>query len=286
MLFIFHLSEIHVNIININAPIKANELNMNLDKICYKNTPIKGVIIRIDFLGRVAELNDSLPIPIVDVIKKSFPIAEAKEVIAKELQISNEKVTESNKNVREWHFHTEERNATLIIKEDFFAIQINNYISFEMINVVLKEIKDIFFSHYETLATRRLGLRYINEINLQEKNPLNWKRYINPKLISIFDATPSPDNIIRAFHNLELKFDDIILKFQYGIHNPDYPAIIKKKSFILDLDASFSGILKQHEIDDYITKQHTIIQNQFEFSITDNLRKHFGLNTPNNDRNN
>lgn len=256
---------------------------MNLDAICYKNTPIKRVIIKIDFLGRVAELNDSLPIPIVDVIKKSFPIAEAKEVIARELQISNEKVTENNKNVREWHFHTEERNASLIIKEDFFAIQINNYISFEKINVVLKEIKDIFFSHYTSLATRRIGLRYINEINLNEKNPLNWKKYINPKLISIFEATPDPDNIIRAFHNLELKYDDIALKFQYGVHNPDYPAIIKKKSFILDLDASFSGILKQHEIDDYLIKQHSVIQKQFEFSITDNLRKHFGLNIPNNE---
>ena len=143
---------------------------MNLDAICYKNTPIKRVIIKIDFLGRVAELNDSLPIPIM---------AEAKEVIARELQISNEKVTENNKNVREWHFHTEERNASLIIKEDFFAIQINNYISFEKINVVLKEIKDIFFSHYTSLATRRIGLRYINEINLNEKNPLNWKKYIH-----------------------------------------------------------------------------------------------------------
>jgi len=256
---------------------------MNLDAICYKDTPIKTVIIRIDFLGRVAELNDNLPLPIVEVIKKSFPIAEAKEVMARELQISNEKVTENNKNLREWHFHTQERNASLIIKEDFFAIEINNYISFEKINEVLKEIKDIFFSHYSSLATRRIGLRYINEININEKNPLDWKKYINAKLISVFEATPDPSNIIRAFHNLEMKYDDILLKFQYGVHNPDYPAIIKKKTFILDLDASFSGILKQHEIDDYLIKQHSVIQKQFEFSITDKLRTHFGLNKPKND---
>lgn len=256
---------------------------MNLDEICYKNTPIKRVIIKIDFLGRVIGLNDSLPKPIAEVIKMSFPIAEAKEVIARELQISNEKVTENNKNVREWHFHTKERNASLIITEDFFAIQVNNYISFEKINTVLKEIKDIFFSNYGELLCRRLGLRYINEINLNEKNPLDWKKYINPKLTSIFGATQDPDNIIRAFHNLEMKYDDIILKFQYGIHNQDYPAIIKKKTFTLDLDASFSGILKQHEIDDYILKQHSYIQKQFEFSITDKLRTHFGLKLSNND---
>ncbi|HBZ65753.1 MAG TPA: hypothetical protein DEO70_02875 [Bacteroidales bacterium] len=256
---------------------------MNLDEICYKNTPIKRVIIKIDFLGRVAELNDNLPLPIADVIKQSFPIAEAKDVVARELQISNEKVTENNKNVREWHFHTEERNATLIIEEDFFAIQINHYISFEKIMLVLKEIKDIFFTQYPKLLSRRLGIRFINEINLNEKNPFDWKKYINPKLTSIFEATQNPSNIIRAFHNLEVKYDDILLKFQYGMHNQDYPATIKKKTFILDLDASFSGILKQHEIDIYLLKQHSIIQKQFEYSITDKLRSYFGLKLPNND---
>lgn len=251
---------------------------MNLDIICYKNTPIKRVIIKIDFLGRVPELNDNLPVEIAEVIKKSFPIAEARNVIAKELQISNDAVKENNKNLREWHFHTAERNATLIIKEDFFAIQINNYISFEKVFIVFQEIKNVFYNHYSDLLSRRIGLRYINEINIDEKNPLDWSNYINPKLTSIFEVTHEPENIIRAFHNLEVKYEDILLKFQYGMHNQDYPAIIKKKTFILDLDASFSGILKQHELDDYFLKQHSIIQKQFECSITDNLRRYFGLN--------
>jgi uncharacterized protein (TIGR04255 family) len=251
---------------------------MNLDEICYKDTPIKRVIIKIDFLGRVPELNDTLPIPIADIIKKSFPIAEARNVVARELQISNDNVTQNNKSVREWHFHTEERNATMSIKEDSIAIQINNYISFQKINEVLIEIKNVFYGHYPGLLSRRLGLRYINEIGLQEANPLDWSKYINPNLISIFDATPDSQNIIRAFHNLELKYNDIQLKFQYGVHNPDYPAIVKKKVFILDLDAFFTGILKQHEIDDYLTKQHAIIQKQFEFAITPELREYFGLN--------
>ena len=77
---------------------------------------------------------------------------------------------------------------------------------------------------------------------------------------------------------LEIKNDEIMLKFQYGMSNPDYPALIKKKIFVLDLDASFTGILKHHEIESYIIKQHTVIQNQFEFSITEKLREKFELN--------
>lgn len=250
---------------------------MDLDKICYKNTPIKKVIFRIDFLGEVKELNELIPSQITDVIKNSFPIAEPKDLVARTLQISNNDVSDKNIKVKEWHFHTNERNATLIIKEDSFAILINNYISFEKIKEVLSEIIDVFFNHYKGLLSRRIGLRYVNEINIEGENPFDWDEYINSDLTSIFRVTATPKNIIRAFHNLEMKNDEILLKFQYGMSNPDYPALIKKKVFVLDLDASFTGILKHHEIDNFIVKQHSVIQSQFEYSITEKLREKFGL---------
>lgn len=250
---------------------------MNLDKICYTNTPIKKVILRVDFLVKVSELNESLPSEITDVIKNSFPIAEARNVIAKEFQISNVEITQNNKNIQEWSFHTAERNASLIIKEDSFSIDINNYISFNDILKVFTEIKNVFFTNYPNLISKRIGLRYINEIiiNEENQNPLDWTKHINSNLISIFKSTNEPSKIIRAFHNLELNYDDIMLKFQYGVHNSDYPAIIKKKVFILDLDAFYNGILKKDEIDKFVERQHKIIQEQFEFSITDNLREYY-----------
>lgn len=252
---------------------------MDLDKICYKDTPIKRVIFRLDFLQNVPELNETLPSAITDLIKTSFPIAEPKDIMAKQLQISKDDVKSNNVTSKEWHFHTKERNATLFIKEDSFAIQIQNYISFQEVFKVLMEIKDVFFSHYPKLLCRRMGLRYVNEINLTgETNPLEWDEYINKDLTYIFKATENPEKIIRAFHNLEVRHEEILLKFQYGINNADYPAVIKKKIFTLDLDASYSGILKQHEIDDYLKQQHLVIQKQFEFSITQKLREKFELN--------
>jgi hypothetical protein len=34
----------------------------------------------------------------------------------------------------------------------------------------------------------------------------------------------------RAFQNLELILQDVRIRFQYGMHNPDYPAPIKGSS--------------------------------------------------------
>lgn len=256
---------------------------MKLDEICYKHTPIKSVIVRIDFLESVPKLNDSLPTEILDVIRNSFPTTERRDLLARELQISDGKMTTNISNKKVWNFHTSEKSASLFITEDSFVIKVKDYISFEKIHEVLKEIKEIFFNYYANLRSKRLGLRYVNEINLKGNNPIDWKGYLNQDLIAIFKVSKHPEKIIRAFHNLEVRYDDIILKFQYGMHNQDYPAIIKKKTFILDLDAFHSGVLTQNEIDQYLTKQHSIIQTQFENSITEKLKRKFGLELPTRD---
>jgi uncharacterized protein (TIGR04255 family) len=56
------------------------------------------------------------------------------------------------------------------------------------------------------------------------------------------------------------------------MHNPDYPAPIKKKTFILDYDAYTSGILGKDELDIYISQFHLAIQKLFEGSITEKFR--------------
>ena len=78
--------------------------------------------------------------------------------------------------------------------------------------------------------------------------------------------------VSRVFHNVEYSFDDFNLRYQFGMHNPDYPAPIKKKSFILDLDAYYQGIQDKDEIQKNLDKYHDKIQEVFELSITDKLR--------------
>ena len=57
------------------------------------------------------------------------------------------------------------------------------------------------------------------------------------------------------------------------MHNPDYPAQIKKKIFILDMDVYFNGILNKSDILDHFPKFHSSIQDLFEDSITDAYRR-------------
>jgi len=56
------------------------------------------------------------------------------------------------------------------------------------------------------------------------------------------------------------------------MHNPDYPAPIKQKIFVLDLDAFKEGTLSFEEVNDIIPKLHQNIESLFEKAITPSLR--------------
>ena len=81
------------------------------------------------------------------------------------------------------------------------------------------------------------------------------------------------DKISRVFQVLDLNYGDMNLHFQYGMINPDFPAVIRKKVFILDYDAFCSGLKTESEIRENIYRFNIEIGNLFERCIKDKLRE-------------
>jgi uncharacterized protein (TIGR04255 family) len=69
-----------------------------------------------------------------------------------------------------------------------------------------------------------------------------------------------------------LKVDDIDIRVQAGMPNPDYPAVMKRPQFVLDLDAYVSLAHDLPQSGGYMDQAHEHIQALFERSITDRLR--------------
>jgi len=238
----------------------------------YKTNPLSDVIVRIDFLNAIDELSQAIPKKLAEIVKTIFPITESRELVAKELQISKENIKHKEERSTEWNFFNQERTKRFSITNKWAYIVYYRYEGFENLvqefNLILNNLYEI----YNELQVNRLGLRYINKIQLKRGLPYNWSGYLNKNLLCIFKVADSKENIIRAFHNLELIYDDFNLKFQYGMHNPDYPAPIKKKIFILDFDAYYGGLLQQEDIQEFLPRFHEKIQYLFEKSITDKYR--------------
>jgi uncharacterized protein (TIGR04255 family) len=84
---------------------------------------------------------------------------------------------------------------------------------------------------------------------------------------------PQPRQLTRLIQVAELKYDDLDMRFQFGMPNPDYPAMMKRPQFVLDLDAY---VQTAHDLGDslqYMEQAHGLIQGLFERSITDQLRE-------------
>ena len=72
----------------------------------------------------------------------------------------------------------------------------------------------------------------------------------------------------------EYRNEKMGLTFRYGMFNPDYPNRLRRNSFALDYDCySLETFDDANEIIRYIERAHGMIQNLFEKSITENMRK-------------
>ncbi len=249
-------------------------MNKQMKDIRYKENPITEAIARIDFLNVIIEFRTEIHLDLGNVIKKIFPITESKELISRELQIEpNKEVKQLETKSTEWNFYDKKRNKRLCITENSMFIVHNKYEKYENFHDDFDSILDALFKYKPEIQVKRFGVRYINNIENIAGNPFDWNEIVNNNLLTIFDIPNDKSLISRAFHNLELNCGDYNVRFQYGMHNPDYPAPIKKKVFILDFDAYYGGIMSKADIEEFFPKFHLSIQELFEKSITNKYRK-------------
>lgn len=147
-----------------------------------------------------------------------------------------------------------------------------------MISPFYAEIETIFGAFnqlYQTPIVNRIGLRYINEITLPDGNPLDWDTLINEKLIASVKACFDDHDMamVRSLHQVQILENDATMLFHYGLYNPDYPAVLTRRQFILDIDSFKIGTIPGNEVLSTFKQLNEICEKMFEESIEDGLRQ-------------
>lgn len=245
----------------------------------YRKPFLADVVARIDFAFPIVEFDNPLPPNFSSAIRKFFPVLEPNEVIAQGFRIdfdpeSGARASHEQTKEIEWRFFSTDRDKMLSVTRDFIVISYKSYESFAVLKNDFIGVLQELFKTKPDVQIRRFGLRYINIIDLNENQPTKWHIYLNPNLLSIFKVPPDSSLISRAFHSLQLNLErDVKMHFQYGMHNPDFPALIRRKQFVLDYDAYFEGLLQSiSEISEYLELFHDNIERLFEGSIKEKLR--------------
>lgn len=229
----------------------------------------------------MANIESILPTQIGKTIGPLFPIAEPHKAVHGEITISpHEKPITKETAFTQWTFHGLSREKTLVLDPKFIVISYNKYDRYETLKEEFEKIFMSIFKHYQDLQPQRLGLRYINKIKIDKNDPLDWKGTIKSELWSTIYFSSQPECLSRVFNNLEHNYGDFNLRFQFGIHNSDYPQPIKNKEFVLDYDAYSNISTEPKEIVSNFDKFHSAIQILFEKSITDKLRRRMNARRP------
>jgi len=188
----------------------------------YPHNYLDNVVVRIDFSSPLDELREIIPEDLNRGILEDFPILEPKERFEGEIKFDFSKGNETanqfcKEKYQEWVYYGKNREKELHITLKFFSITYLKYQSFEELRNDFLKISKLLFARSPSFGTKRLGLRYINKIVLNENRPTEWGKYLDKKLLCAFNVVEDKRLISRVFHTLIFNEDDIRITFQYGM---------------------------------------------------------------------
>jgi uncharacterized protein (TIGR04255 family) len=244
------------------------------DSVCYARTFLSEVAVQIDFLEPPDPLNGMvLPANIQAELKKNFPIYEPGSASSHELLFSEEGVAASREEFRQWVYHGKEREKTISLNKKQACIRASEYSTYETLKEdVLSPINAISTQDPEKYVSRT-GLRYVNIYPDLLSGMNDVSTYFSAMLSGPLASLDNAENCSRSFLITEYIYEDAKVRMQTGVYNPDYPARIKRRDFILDIDAYSDTPHQFAEVGKILDQLHQFIQVHFESSITEALRE-------------
>ena len=238
----------------------------------YETNFLTNVIVQLDYRPVVRFLNE-VPNDIIDELKNSYEFHQNK-ISSVNVNIATGAKIETI--IPVWEFVSKDADIDIQLTQNFLKFNCTKYTHFENLMSHVNKITKLLENDVQTF--NRVGLRYINQIDMDEENPTDWSNYINEALICNINSwcQDSKDKITRAMSQIVISEDDYSLNFNYGIYNPIFPNQMIQKQFILDFDC-YAKKIEMVEITQKLTELNAIITQSFEKSIKKPLRDKMGV---------
>lgn len=248
----------------------------------YESNFLEKVILKLDFenvsLAKIDEYSET--------ISSTFDIGNTRQGFEGSINIDVVGgVMEQSKQdlvIKEFS-STTKTEKKLTLSQKWISLEYNNR-SYTDSTELISDLKDFilpFLELFEVAIVNRVGLRYINQVSLDDNSePLQWDTYINKKLLQTLSfAKDTEFNLSRSFTQQFYKSGDMDIVSSSGIWNEDFPNTIAKKDFILDFDCSIAIPRGKEDInlEAEVKSFNALIEKLFESSIEDGLRTLMGV---------
>lgn len=247
----------------------------------YRHNYLTRVILRLDYdaIAVLREMNrvDAKP-PFSQRIADQFPVAAGKPTATLAVNIGpgGAGIQQQNTGVI-WEYRRVDNGTQVVtLAPETLTLDYgkNDFDHFPPFRDHSRLAIDALLAEYHPDHFNRIGLRYINEVNFNEGNPLDWDGLLHPNLIVAANAGAAEgDQIVRSMHQTVLRNGDYTTAFNYGLLNPDFPNALARRLFVLDYDCSRMGPIPAAEALATLDAGNTICESLFERSIGIGLRE-------------
>jgi len=243
-----------------------------MDGKCYNKNFIKKVIAKIDFASPTAFFSpESIEAAVVE-IKKRFPISEQSTAAQQNIKLTSEGVESTKTEFPEWVFRGADREKALKVNKLFIEVLLTKYYSQDDFkNDLIIPISHLLATNPKT-TINRTGIRFINVFDFPIDSFAATQEYFARSITAHYTDMSDIDKCSRSFMINEFVENDKKIRIQSGFVNPDYPAIIKRNHFILDLEAYYDFPHLINDVETYFKALHDLIEFKFESLITTKLR--------------
>ena len=237
----------------------------------YRQNYLTQVIIRVDY-DALPALQSQEPTELSNRVKARFPIVTGTPVAKIVVNFSPAGSGVQQQLVGKQWEHRKEAGGTkaLFFTPDHLSLEYGrgDYDHFPPFRAEFDEAFNALVQLYPDVRITRIGLRYINQIRLEQGNPLDWETYLAAGLVTSVKAGISNGaTLVKSMHQLHVRRDNLNLLFHYGISNPEYPAAVSRREFVLDLDCHKMEVVPPNEVTTTITALNEMCESTFEASI-------------------
>jgi len=238
----------------------------------YKRNFVNKVISKIDFASPTDFFTPESLSEAISEIKKRFPVIEQNKASQQSIQLTPEGPLANKIDFPEWIFHGNNREKYLKVNKLFIEILLTKYTNENSFRDDLITPIQHLLKLNPKMLIQRTGVRFINIFDFPLSNFSDSTQYFDESISGIYHNSEGTDKITRSFLTTDYLFDDIKLRMQSGFFNPDYPSLIKRNHFVIDIDAYIDFPHLINDVTAYFNRLHDIIEAVFESKITDKLR--------------
>ena len=229
-------------------------------------------LMRIDYFEPVS-INVS---EVKSVARDDLPVYQTQQVVENSINShvdfsGKPQITQNSVQFDAQVYSNREQTTKITVTPKYILLEELAYNSFNKTSAILSKIFNIIRKNSPELNISRIGVRYINNVDLTTVDRDEWSKYLKTDLISSVLSMVENSSLVRTQNMVELRFEDYIVRSVSGFINSNYPANLRQYLATLDYDAFIDGSVSPEEVEIYLAKFHTTIKELFRASLTENF---------------